>query len=337
MPIPFPPQNSPLFDSMIHFGIRHFLSLLLAGLFMGLNGCASVNSPGGGSGTNKRDQTVQLQIFLDARNFGPGVVDGREGEFTTKALQAYRLAHGLSDTDLPDLSGITTYTTYVVSPDNITTLGRMAREPADIAQQKRLPYEGLGELIAERFHTTRGFLAELNPGQQIDLLPAGSVLRVPNVVRPFQADAFPSAYTAALAGVSATRRVIVDTSHRMLEVREGGRAIAAFPITPGSAEHPAPIGDWKVAGVAPWPWFRYDEGVLKRGERTESFFMFPPGPNSPVGILWVGLNRPGTGIHGTAYPETIGRAGSHGCIRLANWDAATFYTLVTKGMLVTIR
>jgi len=320
---------------MIHLSVRNFLFLLLSSGLLGLSGCVSTQGVGRGSSLSKRDQTARLQIFLDARNFGPGVVDGREGEFTTKALHAYRQSHGLSDSYLPDLSAINPYTTYVVTAKNRAALGTMAREPAEIAKQKRMPYIGLIELVAERFHTTRGFLAELNPGQAIDALPAGSVVRVPNVARPFRVDAFPSAYGPASS--SATRRVIVDTSYRMLEVLEGARVIAAFPITPGSAEHPAPIGNWKVAGVAPWPWYRYDEGVLKRGERTESFFMFPPGPNSPVGILWVGLNRPGIGIHGTAYPETIGRAGSHGCVRLANWDAATFYTLAAKGMPVTIR
>ncbi|MFD2257241.1 L,D-transpeptidase [Luteolibacter algae] len=57
---------------------------------------------------------------------------------------------------------------------------------------------------------------------------------------------------------------------------------------------------------------------------------FPPARNNPVGVLWAGLNRPGIGIHGSPVPDTIGRAGSHGCIRLSNWDAATFYTLVRE-------
>lgn len=322
---------------MLRLAIRSFLVLSLTGLLLGLSGCASLDRPGTTLSRNTRDQTVQLQIFLDARNFGPGVVDGREGEFTAKALQAYRQAHNLPENSVPDLSEIAPYTTYAVTAGDVAALGSMAQEPADIARQKRLPYVGLGELVAERFHTTRGFIAELNPGQSIDSLPAGSVLRVPNIARPFRVESFPSGYAATPASAAAGRRVIVDTSYRMLEVRDGGRVIAAFPITPGSAEHPAPVGDWKIAGLAPWPWFRYDEGVLKRGERTETYFMFPPGPNSPVGILWAGLNRPGTGIHGTAYPETIGRSGSHGCVRLANWDAATFYTLVGKGTPVTIR
>ena len=92
-----------------------------------------------------------------------------------------------------------------------------------------------------------------------------------------------------------------------------------------------------MLSILPFPCLRYDLGVLKRGERTEDFHNLPPGPNNPVGILWAGLNRPGIGIHGSPAPDTIGRAGSHGCIRLSNWDAATFYTLVGKGTAVSIR
>jgi lipoprotein-anchoring transpeptidase ErfK/SrfK len=123
----------------------------------------------------------------------------------------------------------------------------------------------------------------------------------------------------------------------MLQVQQDGIAIAAFPITPGSSAHPAPVGEWRVVGAVPWPWYRYDDGVLSRGERTDDFHNLPPGPNNPVGILWAGLNRPGVGIHGTPVPDTIGRAGSHGCIRLSNWDAATFHSLIGKDTPVTIR
>ncbi|MBE2180043.1 MAG: L,D-transpeptidase family protein [Chthoniobacterales bacterium] len=314
-----------------------FFTPIATGLALALAGCATVERPQTSAASMARDRTVQLQIFLDAQNFGPGIVDGNEGEFTGKALQAYRVAKGLPEGTQPDTSGIVPYTTCTVTAEDLAVLGVMAEEPADIAKQKRLPYVGLGELLAERYRTSRNFLAELNPGKTIDELPVGSVVRVPNVSRPFRAEAFPGSHRAAPSTVAATRNVVIDTSVRMLEVREGGRILAAFPITPGSAEHPAPAGEWKIAMSVPWPTFRYDEGVLKRGERTADFHMFPPGPNSPVGILWAGLNRPGTGIHGTAYPETIGRSGSHGCIRLANWDAATFYTLVGVGTPVTIR
>jgi len=300
-------------------------------------GCAVLDPGQSGPKISKQDQLVQLQIFLDSQNFGPGVVDGLEGEFTAKALAFYREATGLPEGVMPDTTAIVPYTTYTVSPEDIAMLGTMASEPADIAKQKKLPYVGLGELLAERFHTSRGFLAKLNPGKQIDDLPAGSVLKVPNVSRPFRVRDFTSGYPRTAGASTPGRRILINTSTRMLQIRDGDRLVAAFPITPGSAEHPAPAGNWKIAGIAPWPWFRYDEGVLKRGERTSTFYMYPPGPNSPVGILWAGLNRPGTGIHGTGYPETIGRSGSHGCIRLSNWDAATFYTLVRQGMPVTIQ
>jgi lipoprotein-anchoring transpeptidase ErfK/SrfK len=309
------------------------LAIVLAGF---LTGCATVE-PGSTAGSKGRDQTVRLQIFLDERHFGPGVVDGSEGEFTSKALERYNEARGLPAGSQPDVSAIEPYSTYMVTSEDAGVLGTMAVEPADIAKQKRLPYTTLSELVAERYHTTAGFLAVLNPGKDLTTLAPGDVVRVPNVARPFHADKFPSTYPAPSASVAGNRRVLVDLNARMLEVREGPRLLAAFPITPGSAEHPAPVGEWKIVGAVPWPWYRYDEGVLKRGERTETFFLFPPGVNSPVGVLWAGTNRPGVGIHGTPNPDTIGRAGSHGCIRLANWDAAAFYTLIGKGTPVTIR
>lgn len=308
------------------------LGVLLAGF---LSGCASVQ-PAGTRSSQERDHTVRLQIYLDARHFGPGVVDGRPGEFTTKALERYNKSRNLPAGTVPDVSTIEPYSTYIVASDDIAVLGTMAVEPADIAKQKRLPYTSLPELVAERFHTTVDCLARLNPGKNLNALALGDAITVPNVARPFRADKFPSTYPAPAAGVAANRRVLVDLNARMLEVREGAHLLAAFPITPGSTEHPAPVGEWKIVGAVPWPWYRYDEGVLKRGERTETFFLFPPGVNSPVGVLWAGTNRPGVGIHGTPNPDTIGRAGSHGCIRLANWDAAAFYTLAGKGTPVTI-
>ena len=311
-------------------------TLILTVALLGLNGCATGPSSSASS-VSERDRTVQLQIFLDSRQFGPGIVDGRSGEFTAKALALYNQSRGLPQSAEPDVSAISPYTTYTVTSEDLAALGTMSVEPAEIALQKRLPYTSLGELLGERFHTSHGFLAELNRGIMIDSLPAGSIVTVPNVSRPFRVDRFPSGYTAASPAAAATRSVLVDTNLRMLEVRDGANVIAAFPITPGSSEHPAPVGEWRIVGAVPWPWYRYDEGVLKRGERTDAFFMFPPGPNSPVGIVWAGLNRPGVGIHGTSSPDTIGRSGSHGCIRLANWDAASFYSLIRKGVPVTIR
>lgn len=309
--------------------------LLVAAAFTGA--CSSL-APSTQSGSPAaREQAVKTQIYLDAKGFGPGVVDGKPGEFTKKALAIYRQAQGLSDDWLPEVDGIEAFTTYTVTAADQAVLGSMASEPEDMAQLKRLPYEDLLELLSERFHTTQTYLRELNRGVDLNALSAGSVVVVPNVRAPFRVHDYPSGYPAASPGIAAQREVIVDIRYRMLQVRQGGKTLAAFPITPGSAEHPAPVGEWRITGAVPYPWYRYDEGVLKRGERTENYFNLPPGPNSPVGILWAGLNRPGVGIHGTPTPDTIGRAGSHGCIRLSNWDAASFRMLVNKGTQVTIR
>jgi lipoprotein-anchoring transpeptidase ErfK/SrfK len=252
-------------------------------------------------------------------------------------LDQYRAAQGLTENDFPEVGALSPYSTYTVTSKDLSILGIMASEPADLAKQEKLPYTTLIECLSERFHTTQTFLRQLNPGVEINSLSPGASVVVPNIRRPFRFDSFPSGYPAPSAAVAKNREVIIDLNYRMLQVKEQGRMIAAFPITPGSTEHPAPAGEWRVVGAVPWPWYRYDEGVLKRGVRTDAFHNLPPGPNSPVGILWAGLNRPGVGIHGTSVPDTIGRAGSHGCIRLSNWDAAIFHTLVGKGTTVIIR
>lgn len=284
------------------------------------------------------EQTLKRQIFLDGEGFGPGVVDGQDGEFTRQAALLYQQAKGLSPDALNQLEqNIRTRTDYSVTEKDLSALGTMESEPAAQSQQEKLPYTSLAELLAERFHTTEAFLQKLNPGSDLNSLSPGTRITVPNVRRPFRYDRFPSTYPAPSGDTAGARQVIVDVRDKVLQVFENGKLIAAFPITPGSSQHPAPAGEWRVVGSVPWPWYRYDDGVLKRGERTDDFYNLPPGPNSPVGILWAGLNRPGIGIHGTSFPDTIGRAGSHGCIRLSNWDAATFHTLVAKGTAVTIR
>jgi lipoprotein-anchoring transpeptidase ErfK/SrfK len=123
----------------------------------------------------------------------------------------------------------------------------------------------------------------------------------------------------------------------MAEVYDGARLVAAFPITIGSAETESPIGEWKVKGVARLPEFRHDEKMLAEGKRSDDFVMLPPGPNSPVGIQWIALNRDGIGLHGTSDPDLVGRSESHGCVRLANWDVVRLAKFVQPGTPVSIR
>jgi lipoprotein-anchoring transpeptidase ErfK/SrfK len=317
--------------------MRRLLSLTAP--LMLLAGCSTLpTSPTPGTGPS--DRTVRIQIFLDQENFGPGVVDGQMGEFTLKArdrwLSVSGLPAGTDLADLPQVQAIIPYTTYTVTEADIRRIGTVASTVEEQAKQRSMPYRSVAEYVAERYHTTRRCLAALNPGIHLTSLQAGTAVRVPNV-RPFRIEQVPETARLPRNGALAGRSIHIDTGTRMLEVHEANRLIATFPITPGSSTLPAPVGTWSVVGIATMPWYRHDEGVLLRGERTDKFHMIPAGPNSPVGILWMGLSKPGIGIHGTNVPDTIGRAASHGCIRLANWDADKMRGLVTTGARVVIR
>jgi lipoprotein-anchoring transpeptidase ErfK/SrfK len=282
--------------------------------------------------------SVRLQIFLDNHNFGPGKIDGQMGEFFRKALLSYKRAHGLPTTGAVDASLLAevpeAYTDWVIPPEAENFVGQVPGRPSEQAKLKALNYRSLLELVAERFHAAEDFLRKLNPGVNLDQLKPGDTVRVPNVI-PFQIENLREGFVPEnplLAG----RKVVIDTHERFLEIHEGDKLIAEFPITPGSATLPAPIGTWKILGIATLPWFRHDEGVLNAGVKTDNFYNLPAGPNNPVGVLWMGLNKPHVGVHGTNNPDTIGRAASHGCIRTANWDAARIKDLVTKGCVVEI-
>ncbi|MBA2622619.1 MAG: L,D-transpeptidase family protein [Chthoniobacterales bacterium] len=284
------------------------------------------------------ETSTRLQIFLDNRNFGPGKIDGEMGEFFRKALLSYKRANNLPTTGAVDASFLAevpvAYTNYVIPPEAVNFVGPLSSRPSEQAQMKALRYGSLLELVCERFHAAEAFVRKLNPGANLDQLQPGDIVRVPNV-KPFEIEHLREGFmpdNPELAG----RKIVIDTHERFLEIHEGDKLIAEFPITPGSRTLPAPIGTWKILGIATLPWFRHDEGVLNAGVKTDNFYNLPAGPNNPVGVLWMGLNKPHVGVHGTNNPETIGRAASHGCIRLANWDAARVKDLVTKQNVVEI-
>ena len=192
-------------------------------------------------------------------------------------------------------------------------------------------------MLGERFHAEQAFLRKLNPGVNLDALAAGSRVRVPAVSGPLYVDKLAGeGHLIAARPEFRTRVVMVMTKEKMLDLLENGQLIASFPITPGSTTLPAPPGTWKIENMASMPYFRYDESMLEQGVRSDNFVNLPPGPNSPVGVMWMGLNKSGIGLHGTNNPETIGRAASHGCIRLANWDAVKLSRMVTTGVTVHI-
>jgi len=284
------------------------------------------------------ETATRLQIFLDNNDFGPGKIDGKMGEFFRKALISYKHSHLVRETGFVDqwlLDQVpVTFTTYTIKPDDLKFIGPVPTSHSEQAKLKALLYGSLLEFVAERFHSAEAYIQKLNPGKNWEHLQPGETLTVPNVL-PFEIEKITEGKIPENPAFAA-RKIYIDTKEHLLEVFDNNQLVCVFPITPGSTTLPAPVGTWKIVGAATWPWFRYDEGMLNYGVRTENYYNLPPGPNNLVGVLWMGLNKTGIGIHGTNNPETIGRATSHGCIRLANWDAARVKDLVSVGNTVII-
>ena len=289
------------------------------------------------------DKLIRLEIFLDAHSFGPGKIDGRAGEFVGLALSRYQMAQGKDpqpgqvDPDLQEelkkLEPV--YIGYTFTQADRDWIGRVPRQPAALAKMKKALYQSPLDFVAERFHSDQSLIRKLNPKIKFDQLKPGTVIQVPNVP-PFQIETINPVPDVPPHPEFSQRTIKVDTKARMLDLNDGDRLLAAFPITPGSQRLPAPIGSWKIVKVTILPNFRWDEAMLQHGRRSGNYYLIPPGPRNLVGIVWIGLNKNGIGIHGTDNPETIGRSASHGCIRLANWDAIRLAGEVTTGMAVKI-
>jgi lipoprotein-anchoring transpeptidase ErfK/SrfK len=190
--------------------------------------------------------------------------------------------------------------------------------------------------VAERFHTDESFLAKMNPGKNIDAMKAGDVIVVPNV-RSFRVEEVKPMQAFKEDKALSSHTIVVDTTERMAAVYTSDEMmVAAFPITPGKPQF-IPVGTWKVQSMMTTPSFRYDKQFLEEGVRGEEAYQLPPGPNSPIGIIWCGLSKSGIGLHGTALPRTIGRTRSAGCVRLANWDAIRLPSLIRPGTKVIVR
>lgn len=310
----------------------------------------------------ERDAAIRLQVFLDRANFSPGKITGRFGPLTSKALMFYRQSRGEvflppdesgegRRSDVLDMSGLDLASVepvliaYRVTEADLQNIGKLPEARDAQAKLPFLPYTNPAEAIAEKFHTDVDFLVELNPGR-MGCIQAGDTLMVPNV-EPFDLSALRASKAEANGAKTAKEdapsetvsdvEIQVHVEEHMLTVYEGGRLVAAFPVTVGSEETASPVGEWRVNGVATLPTFRYDERMLKYGEHSEDFHRLPPGPNSPAGVAWIALNKKGIGIHGTEDPDTVGRAVSHGCVRLANWDIVRLAARAKNGMSVVIR
>ena len=286
------------------------------------------------------DDLLRLQIFLDTQLFGPGKLDGRPGEFTTKALKRYQHAHGLPETEVADstldLSSVPEiYTTYTIREEDLKFVGEVPKQPSAQSKKKYLPYDSLLEFLTERFHSAPELLEFINKPLKMDALKPGDVVKVPTV-QPFVIESLTEIAKLPQVPEFVNRVIKIDTKEKVLEVWDGEKLLASLPITPGSGHLATPPGTWRILGITQMPTFRWDKSVLEYGVRSSNSYELPIGPNNPVGVMWIGLNRPGIGIHGTNSPQNIGRTSSHGCMRTANWDVVRLVKLITQGMTVII-
>ena len=307
----------------------------------------------------RNDEILRAQLFLDASAFKPGAIDGKWGEFMRKALVRYAQAQGNetqqfrnqppAHINLPFDLSTPTLISYEISPDDQQWIGIVERTHAAQQKQHALPYTSYLELVAEKFHCKQEFLRRINPAYDWSRAQPGDSVQVPNVATPFviqdavnlklqtkASEKTGQIKTENQRPPAGQYSIYVSVPERSLELYQDGKLVGSYPITAGSKSLPAPVGEWIVQGIAWMPLFRWDRAILYGKHRSGHFYMLPAGPNNPVGILWMGLNHKGSGIHGTDEPETIGRTTSHGCIRLANWDAIDLGTKVLPGVHVTI-
>ena len=275
-----------------------------------------------------REMIAKLQIFLDREGFSPGVIDGSWGENVSKAMVAWQEAKGkrvdLSNPLILDKyvngAGFDGFESYRISSADINQpyLTHVPRDYADKAQLKYLSYTSPLEMLAEKFHMSQGYLRRLNPGASFSRV--GETIKV--------------AQTGSLV-VKKVHYIVADKSREQVRAYDrNGALVAAYPATIGSAATPSPSGKVEVARIALDPDYTYNpKKNFQQGDNDE-ILTIPPGPNGPVGSVWIALSKPTYGIHGTPNPSTIGKTNSHGCIRLTNWDAKELAALVSKGVTV---
>jgi lipoprotein-anchoring transpeptidase ErfK/SrfK len=273
---------------------------------------------------------IKAEVLLDRANFAPGVIDGQMGENVHNALIAYDKAHGLTpsgtlDQQTWDALNAGDHTpvlmTYTITPQDVAGpwTPDIGENFVKMAQLQSLGYTSELQMLAARFHMDQGLITALNPG--VDISKQGSQIVV---VDPGQ---------AALPPVD---HIVVDKATKSVTAYDASnQVVAVFPATVGSTERPSPKGTWKVKGVAQNPDYTYDPSKLTWGPKKAGKLHIPPGPNNPVGVVWIALTAPDYGIHGTPDPHVVGKTASHGCVRLTNWDAEELSKAVKPGVKVT--
>jgi lipoprotein-anchoring transpeptidase ErfK/SrfK len=283
------------------------------------------------------EQNVNLQILLDQAGFSPGEIDGKIGNNTYRALLIFQTAYGLPRTgeaddrtlDLLSASGRPTLTTYRLTGHDVN--GPFTPVPSDFMQKAKLPalrYTSVLEAISEKFHLSPDLFLTLNPETE---LVEGESVTVPNVFNRVATSKSLSAVKPVSGKINneQTRlKVIISAANSDLMVTRNGKVVFYAPISHGGDRDPVPVGKTKISGVIPNPLYRYNPDLFWDADPSHTKALIRPGPNNPVGLVWIALNLPHYGLHGSPEPSRIGYGTSHGCIRLTNWDALRLAAIV---------
>lgn len=308
------------------------LAVLLATVPDAESGAASPSRPCG--------DALDYQVRLDRIGFSPGEIDGTFGRNTRLAIGAFQEASGLQPSGAPDCDtwralsakgDVRLLVDYAITADDAA--GPFVRRiPADLAKQAHLfslGYTSVLEALGEKFHVKPSLLRRLNRRTP---LRAGEKILVPNVTLDLNA--------GALATPASSQDYVIEVTRdrSALTLRDAdGKVVLFAPATVGSRHDPLPLGDWHVTDIAWSPVFHYNPELFWDADPHHATATIASGPNNPVGVVWIGLDIPHYGIHGTPDPGLVGHAYSHGCVRLANWDAARVARLVRRGTRVQFR
>ena len=267
-------------------------------------------------------ETLAIQVLLDRLQFSPGEIDATEGLNTLNAMDAFERERGRPVSSLLTASTAPTTVRYTITRADMAAPLVKVIPPDMMAKSKlaSLGYTSHLEMLGERFHSSPELLKWLNPGLKI---AAGATLLVPNV-RVARAD-------------RPLRDIVVRVAEHeaaLTVTDRSGNVIMYAPATTGSGDDPLPIGAWSVTAVSRNPSFNYNPKLFWDADSSHRTALIPPGPNGPVGLVWIDLSKPHYGIHGTPEPGSVGYTVSHGCVRLTNWDALRLAGMVRPGTKV---
>ena len=277
------------------------------------------------------ERLLHAQVLLDRARFSPGEIDGAYGSNMRQALNSFQATRKLPVTGKLDEA-----TWNALAQDNTPPLANYTLLDADVAgpfrpipedmmEKSKLPalgYASVLEGLGERFHASPALIERLNPGK--DFSRAGEQIVVPNV--------------GGVAPLPRAAKVVVKDEAKILQLYDaGGALLAQYPASTGSSNDPLPVGSWKVNGVHANPVYHYNPKLFWDAEPGDKKAKVQPGPNNPVGVVWIDLSKEHYGIHGTPVPGHVGKTESHGCIRLTNWSAAEVAAAVAAGVEVVLQ